>query len=93
MEHSANIDLILSDIVMPGMSGIQMAEQIHRMNPDQQFLFMSGYNDMADSTIDCLPNPFTVTDLTSRIRAFFEEVPKTRHCQTPIKARTRRACS
>jgi YesN/AraC family two-component response regulator len=44
-EYAGPIDLLLTDMVMPGMSGAELAERMHKVRPDARILFMSGYTD------------------------------------------------
>jgi two-component system, cell cycle sensor histidine kinase and response regulator CckA len=43
-----DIDIVVSDVVMPVMRGTEMAQQIRQITPKTRFLFMSGYNDHGD---------------------------------------------
>ena len=43
-EHQDHIHLLLTDMVMPGLGGDQLAEQILQFRPDIRVMFMSGYN-------------------------------------------------
>ena len=45
--HPGPIDLLLTDIVMPGMSGLELARQLSRSRPGIKLLFSSGYTDYA----------------------------------------------
>lgn len=67
------IDLMLTDIVMPLMSGPQLAERITALRPALRILYMSGYTDDATSRhgmhggIDFIEKPFTADSLVSKI--------------------------
>jgi len=69
------IDLLLTDLVMPGMSGRELAERVVSTRPSVQVLFTSGYSEdaalyrsVADREAHFLPKPYTVHDLSSRVR-------------------------
>jgi PAS domain S-box-containing protein len=79
--HKGNIDLLLSDVVMPGMSGRELAEQIEKSSPDMKVLFMSGYTDNAiqhhgvlDSETAFIEKPFSPASLTRKIRDVLDGV-------------------
>jgi CheY-like chemotaxis protein len=42
-EHDRTIDLMVSDIVMPPLNGIQLSEQVHASHPAMRFLFITGF--------------------------------------------------
>jgi DNA-binding NtrC family response regulator len=72
--HQGRVDLLLCDIVMPGMSGPQLAEALILTAPAMRLLFMSGYQVVHDSfpvplTVfaDFLQKPFTLKRLVDRI--------------------------
>jgi two-component system cell cycle sensor histidine kinase/response regulator CckA len=44
-QHVDEIDLMVTDMVMPGKSGRELAEIVHRMRPETRIIFMSGYTD------------------------------------------------
>lgn len=68
------IDLLLTDIVVPGMSGWALAETLSSLRPEMKVLYMSGYpdgvvarNGITDTAITILHKPFTREELTRRV--------------------------
>jgi CheY-like chemotaxis protein len=73
--HEGAIDLLLTDAVLPEMSGRTLAEQVGGMRPDLRVLLMSGYAEdelegrgLAGAGGAFLRKPFTPTVLTRKIR-------------------------
>ncbi|HET7208718.1 MAG TPA: PAS domain S-box protein [Terriglobales bacterium] len=70
----AKIDLLFTDIVMPGMSGVELAERVRQSYPNLRILFMSGYDRDLTLTADeakriaIVKKPFTGSDLGRAIR-------------------------
>jgi two-component system, cell cycle sensor histidine kinase and response regulator CckA len=74
-KHREPIHLLLSDVVMPGMGGRELAESLVRIHPETKVLYMSGYLDDAiirhgvlDAEIALLQKPFTKESLTHKVR-------------------------
>ncbi len=73
--HRDRIDLILTDVVMPGMSGPEAVAEIVRVRPASRVLYVSGHADetisrqrVLDPGVEFLPKPFTASTLLARIR-------------------------
>jgi PAS domain S-box-containing protein len=80
--HPGSIDLLLTDVVMPGMLGDELAERLLDRRPAIKVLFMSGYaGDLMNrfgvlqTGVTVLPKPFSSTELLAAIRASVEAVP------------------
>jgi len=74
------IDLVLSDVVMPRMGGIDLAQQMERTCPEKPLLLMSGYTERGADSQDILApdtpflqKPFSRVDLLRAIRRVIEE--------------------
>jgi CheY-like chemotaxis protein len=76
--REGEIDLILSDIVMPGMSGPALVEMLRQRNPGMRVLYMSGsaregvVADLAPE-IPFIRKPFRTSDLIGKIREILEK--------------------
>ncbi|RLD16063.1 hybrid sensor histidine kinase/response regulator [candidate division KSB1 bacterium] len=77
-EHKEKIDLVLSDLIMPGMNGKKLMETIQKEAPDLQFLIMSGYDDNAISKhglleegINYISKPFSPKVLAEKLQEVF----------------------
>lgn len=73
---SGTIDLLVTDVVMPGMNGRALAEQLERTRTGLRVLFVSGYTDdavllqgISTDTRTLLAKPFTATELAQRVRS------------------------
>jgi signal transduction histidine kinase len=67
-----SIDLLLTDVVMPGMSGPELARQVARIHPEIRILYMSGYTDRAIARpgpdLQLIEKPFHPSALARRVR-------------------------
>ena len=73
--HEGDIDLLVSDVVMPGMLGKELAERLLDVRPGTRVLFMSGYaqpvlasQGTLEPGVALLEKPFTAQDLLSAVR-------------------------
>jgi two-component system, cell cycle sensor histidine kinase and response regulator CckA len=80
--HAAPIHLVLTDVVMPNMSGGELAEQIRRLRPGIKLLFVSGYagrtvldHKVLDSENNFLQKPYTLKELAGKIREMLRSQP------------------
>ena len=73
--HVGPIQLLMTDVVMPGISGRELAGRVKSIRPDIKILFMSGYTDQAvvhhgilDTDAALLQKPFTMAALAAKLR-------------------------
>jgi CheY-like chemotaxis protein len=74
------VDLLLTDIVMPGMNGRQLADELHKREPGLKVLFMTGYSRNAivhqgrlDPGVSLLQKPLTQVMLAEKIRDILDK--------------------
>jgi PAS domain S-box-containing protein len=74
--HPGPVHLLLSDVMMPGMLGHELATQLRDSRPDTRVLFMSGFADglmnehgALPAGVTVLPKPFTENELLTAVRA------------------------
>jgi two-component system cell cycle sensor histidine kinase/response regulator CckA len=75
--YAGPIHLLITDIVMPGMSGRTMAESLIAQRPETKVLYVSGYGGPIESetTTGFLQKPFTTEELARKIRELFPQTP------------------
>jgi CheY-like chemotaxis protein len=78
-QHVGDIHLILTDVVMPRMSGKMLAQKLAQTRPTLKVLYMSGYTDDAivhhgvlDAETQFLAKPFTAPDLARKVRVVLD---------------------
>jgi PAS domain S-box-containing protein len=74
-QWSGTIDLLLTDIVMPRISGFELAKAVGELRPGTRVLYMSGYTDnhmssswVLDEDVPFIQKPFTAAALTEKVR-------------------------
>jgi CheY-like chemotaxis protein len=79
-EKHGPIDLLLTDVVAPGMSGPMLADKLAELQPGLRVLYMSGYDNtqvvqryVIERGHALLHKPFTVEQLTRKIEEMMEE--------------------
>ena len=75
LRHKGKIDLVITDVVMPGMGGREMVKQLAQSRPDAKVLYLSGYTEdaiVSDGSIESgtafLQKPFTLQNLSRKVR-------------------------
>jgi len=82
--YEGTIDLLLTDVIMPQMSGRDLAERLKGQHPHLKVLYISGYTDdmlahhgVLESNVFLLPKPFAPDDLAKMLRKVLD-TPQTR---------------
>jgi two-component system, cell cycle sensor histidine kinase and response regulator CckA len=75
--------LLMTDVVMPGIGGRELAERVRKLRPEIKVLYMSGYTEQAvnqqgilgrDAVL--LQKPFTLAALAAKLREILERQPQ-----------------
>ena len=75
----ARVDLILTDVALPGLGGIELADRLKSAHPEIKILFMSGREhiavplDPAAHGFACLEKPFNPDSLVSKVREVLDQ--------------------
>lgn len=81
VEQSPDIDLLITDIRMPGMSGFELADQVRAIRPDLPVLFMTGYASEFERGVTLAPytalliKPFSLAKLGTTVRQLLASCP------------------
>lgn len=77
--HDGEIDLVVSDVVMPEMDGPTLLKELRKTHPDIKIIFMSGYAEEAfkrtlegDEDFAFLPKPFNLKQLAAKVKEILE---------------------
>jgi len=80
--HEGTIQLLLTDVIMPGMSGRELADHVTRKRPSMKVLFMSGYTEdelgqhgLLDPGVTLLRKPFLPEALVEKVREILDTPP------------------
>ncbi|MGZ4790017.1 MAG: response regulator [Terriglobales bacterium] len=81
-EKNGPVNLLVTDIIMPGMNGHQLAEQLTSLHPGLKTIYMSGYSEGIGVVSSCMEGsrafiqkPFTLELLTTKVRQVLDSVP------------------
>jgi two-component system cell cycle sensor histidine kinase/response regulator CckA len=82
IKHECTIDLLLTDVVMPGMNGPALAREIRLLCPQTKILYMTGHSgefiraDMLTAGVSLIQKPFTIADLAGQVSKMLSAAPK-----------------
>lgn len=79
-QHSAAIDLVVTDVIMPEMNGPQLAAHLEQLRPETLLIYMSGYTDDAivrsgvldEGIVSLIRKPFTPGELVCKVHETLE---------------------
>ncbi len=93
--HDKVIHLLLTDVIMPGLNGRELAQRISEIRPNVKILYMSGYtenvighNGMLDAGVRLLQKPFNLRDLRSKVREVLDATPTPPEVAMPTQSAT-----
>jgi CheY-like chemotaxis protein len=87
-----DLDLLFTDVVMPGMSGVQLAAKVAKIHPGLPVIFASGYSEegflhgAGEDRFPYLPKPFTSNELLAQVREVLDGAATAKLTETPVPA-------
>jgi signal transduction histidine kinase/CheY-like chemotaxis protein len=94
LRHPGKLDLLLTDVIMPGMGGRELMEQARLARPGLRGMYMSGYTDdqivqagVIDQQIPFLQKPFSPDTLAAKIREVLDTPPPATVQESPAARR------
>ena len=79
LQQNTRIDLLLTDVVLPGMNGRELSRKAQSLRPGLKVLFMTGYSRNAivhqgrlDADVELIQKPITQDQLSARIRTLLD---------------------
>jgi signal transduction histidine kinase/CheY-like chemotaxis protein len=86
MGESDKVDLLITDVVMPVMDGVELVKQVHQILPDLSIIYISGYAEDSfrqkvgeEENIHFLPKPFSLKELARKVKDVMPESGKSGH--------------
>ena len=79
--HQGEVDLVVSDVVMPEMDGPTLCGHLRRQRPDLKVIFISGYaedsfrRNLVDTDFLFLSKPFSLNELTAKVKVAMDARP------------------
>ena len=93
LAHQGTIHLLLTDVIMPGMNGRELAQRISEIRPQTKILYMSGYtenvighNGTLDAGVRLLQKPFTLRELKNKVRQVLDSTPEGSEAYMPVRS-------
>jgi PAS domain S-box-containing protein len=91
--HEGAIHLLLTDVIMPGLNGREVAQRIAEIRPNVKVLYMSGYtenvighNGILDAGVSLLQKPFNLRDLKDKVREALDSTPFPREVAMAVRS-------
>lgn len=79
-EYVGEINLLITDVIMPDMNGKELANKLQFLNPQLKFIYMSGYtadaisqHGVLDEGVNFIQKPFSLPDLANKVRTVLDD--------------------